>query len=136
MAHRILVGIIGMNFLLIVSGCAQTHGWRESQRNLLESEQSDRIVESTQRAEEAEHEASEIQLVNDSTLETSPMQQDEIDRVPHDSGLPPSSAALTLADLEAIALCNNPTLRQAAAAIEVQRGQYLQSGLYPNPQVG
>lgn len=33
-------------------------------------------------------------------------------------------------------MCNNPTLSQAAAAVDQQRGEYRQSGLYPNPQVG
>lgn len=47
-----------------------------------------------------------------------------------------SQPAWTLADLEALALAHNPTLSQAAAAVDQQQGQYRQSGLYPNPQVG
>lgn len=47
-----------------------------------------------------------------------------------------ASEALTLADLQAIAMRNNPTLSQAAAAVDQERGIYRQSGLYPNPQVG
>jgi cobalt-zinc-cadmium efflux system outer membrane protein len=43
---------------------------------------------------------------------------------------------LSLADLEQIALHRNPTLEQAAAAIEASRGKALQAGLYPNPTVG
>ena len=43
---------------------------------------------------------------------------------------------VTLADLENLAMGNNPTLTQAAAAVDQQRGEYRQSGLYPNPQVG
>lgn len=43
---------------------------------------------------------------------------------------------MALADFEAMAIANNPTLAQAAAAIEQQWGAYRQSGLYPNPQVG
>ena len=42
-----------------------------------------------------------------------------------------SQRALTLADLEGIALANNPTLAQASAAIEQERGMWEQAGLYP-----
>src|SRR5207244_5074989 len=44
--------------------------------------------------------------------------------------------ALTLADLELLASANNPTLSQAAAGIDMQRGNLTQAGLYPNPQLG
>ena len=43
---------------------------------------------------------------------------------------------LTLAELEQMALSNNPTLAQAAAEIRAATGRKLQSGLYPNPTVG
>lgn len=46
------------------------------------------------------------------------------------------TGSLTLADLEALAMSNNPTLSQAAAAVDQQWGEYRQSGLYPNPQIG
>jgi cobalt-zinc-cadmium efflux system outer membrane protein len=46
------------------------------------------------------------------------------------------AAAMSLADLETMAVQNNPTLAQAAANVEVARGRALQSGLYPNPTVG
>jgi cobalt-zinc-cadmium efflux system outer membrane protein len=49
---------------------------------------------------------------------------------------PPAPAPLALADLELFALRHNPTLAQAAAAIDVSRGKALQAGLYPNPTVG
>jgi len=45
-------------------------------------------------------------------------------------------SGLTLAELEQMALGNNPTLAQAAAEIRAARGRTLQSGLYPNPTVG
>src|SRR5262249_20999573 len=48
----------------------------------------------------------------------------------------PTPAALTLGDLEQLALQNNPTLAQAALNVEAARGRALQSGLYPNPTVG
>ncbi len=44
--------------------------------------------------------------------------------------------ALTLADLERMALENNPTLPQAASEIEAARGRAKQAGLLPNPTVG
>jgi len=43
---------------------------------------------------------------------------------------------LTLFDLEALAMSNNPTLSQAQAAVSAEQGIYRQSGLYPNPQIG
>jgi cobalt-zinc-cadmium efflux system outer membrane protein len=43
---------------------------------------------------------------------------------------------MTLAGLVELGLSNNPTLQQYAARIEVQRGLWLQAGLYPNPNVG
>jgi cobalt-zinc-cadmium efflux system outer membrane protein len=45
-------------------------------------------------------------------------------------------AALTLADLEAIALQHNPTLEQAAAQVGISRAKAQQAGLCPNPTVG
>lgn len=47
-----------------------------------------------------------------------------------------STTELRLEDLEGMALRFNPTLAQAAAAIDQQRGVWQQVGLYPNPQVG
>ncbi len=52
------------------------------------------------------------------------------------AGAFPAGWARSLADLEAIAMHNNPTLSQAAAAVDQERGVYRQSGLYPNPQLG
>jgi outer membrane protein TolC len=45
-------------------------------------------------------------------------------------------AALALDDLERMALQGNPTLAQAAAAVDASRGKALQAGLYPNPTIG
>src|SRR2546427_5898102 len=47
-----------------------------------------------------------------------------------------TQSGLTLAELEQMALGNNPTLAQAAAEIRAATGRKLQSGLYPNPTVG
>ena len=43
---------------------------------------------------------------------------------------------LTLAEVEAAAVANNPTLAGAAAAVRKAQGIYEQVGLYPNPTVG
>lgn len=50
--------------------------------------------------------------------------------------MPTVAPSLGLVDLEALALRYNPTLAQAAAAIEQERGVWRQAGLYPNPQAG
>ena len=47
-----------------------------------------------------------------------------------------ATSALTLAELEQIALHNNPTLAQANAEIRAAQARKVQSGLYPNPTVG
>jgi outer membrane protein, heavy metal efflux system len=51
---------------------------------------------------------------------------------------PPMQGAvpLGLADLEQVALERNPTLAQAAAAVDASRGKARQAGLYPNPTIG
>jgi cobalt-zinc-cadmium efflux system outer membrane protein len=44
--------------------------------------------------------------------------------------------AITLEELQQMALQNNPTFRQSAANIQAAEGRKKQSGLYPNPTVG
>ncbi len=46
------------------------------------------------------------------------------------------TTALTLADLERMALANNPTLPEAQADVRASQGRKQQSGLYPNPTIG
>lgn len=43
---------------------------------------------------------------------------------------------ISLSELQELALQWNPTLAQASAGVEAERGSYQQVGLYPNPQVG
>lgn len=43
---------------------------------------------------------------------------------------------MTREDVEQIALANNPTLRQAAALVAQAQGEWVQAGLYPNPEIG
>ena len=47
-----------------------------------------------------------------------------------------NAMGLTLAELEQIALQNNPTLRQAGNLIQRAQGNWTQVGLYPNPTAG
>lgn len=51
------------------------------------------------------------------------------------ASLPPTGA-LSLLELEQIALANNPTIRQAAAVVEKAQGIRTQVGLCPNPTIG
>ncbi len=47
-----------------------------------------------------------------------------------------SQSGLTLAELEQMALTDNPTLAQAASKVRAATARELQGGLYPNPTVG
>lgn len=54
-----------------------------------------------------------------------------------DEPLPgPTEDVIALADLEALALANNPALSVLAARVEVRRGDRVQAGLPPNPVAG
>lgn len=48
----------------------------------------------------------------------------------------PPPAAVTLADLERLALANNPTRAAAGAAIDAARARARQAGAWPNPVIG
>lgn len=45
-------------------------------------------------------------------------------------------AAITLEELESIALASNPSIARAASLVNAARGRALQAGLGPNPEVG
>ena len=93
---------------------------------------------------------SDIQLTSDQKIITS---EKEADADKSESTLSKSSGAsgtdvhpesadsvnvpgMSLEQLESLALENNPTLSQAQAAVSGQYGSLIQSGLYPNPQIG
>lgn len=76
----------------------------------------------------ASSERGQVASTDESVVQNAISDDKEIVSTAHDS--------LTLADLEAIAMQNNPTLSQASAAVDQERGAYRQSGLYPNPQLG
>jgi cobalt-zinc-cadmium efflux system outer membrane protein len=48
----------------------------------------------------------------------------------------PDGRPLTLADLQRLALTNNPVLKQMAFDVEAARGGAVQARLYPNPTIG
>jgi len=52
------------------------------------------------------------------------------------SQMPGPESGMTFAELEEIALTNNPTLVQAGMRIQAAQGKCLQVGLYPNPVIG
>ncbi|MGH9835655.1 MAG: TolC family protein [Blastocatellia bacterium] len=71
--------------------------------------------------------------------------RDVVAQQPHDHTQAPAQtqsqnasnqSALTLEDLERMALANNPTLAQAEAAVRAAEGRRKQAGLWPNPIVG
>jgi cobalt-zinc-cadmium efflux system outer membrane protein len=80
--------------------------------------------------------------LNQAGSQTSSGTQDKADRGQLTGSHPghdmpgPSGPTMTMADLEALALKNNPTLAQAESAIRAAEGRRLQAGLFPNPIVG
>lgn len=62
--------------------------------------------------------------------------QDPAQTKSHDTSNQAGRPALTLEDLERMAMANNPTLAQAEAAVRAAEGRRKQAGLWPNPIVG
>lgn len=56
--------------------------------------------------------------------------------LPTPHSLPGDDAGMTLADLQQLALQNNPTWAQAQARVQAAWGKWEQVGLYPNPVAG
>lgn len=78
-------------------------------------------------------------LVHDASADDAALRRGRTDQAvsaSHSNDVAAHDPPLTLDVLESLALQYNPTLAQAAAAIEQQRGNMVQVGLYPNPQVG
>ncbi|MBS0207773.1 MAG: TolC family protein [Planctomycetes bacterium] len=138
MRDRNLLGALSLSVIAFTAGCAQTSSHRvakvpapaASQHTELASPRSDAVDGS----EHVASTGSEIRLVGAEDLPVPPAAAtDAFDELASET-IP--SGVMTLADLENLAMGNNPTLSQAAAAVDQQRGEYRQSGLYPNPQVG
>lgn len=74
--------------------------------------------------------------IDDSPSDRPPQELEAIQ--PPDQGRPsdPDAGCLTLAELEQMALANNPSLGEAQARVAAARGNWLQVGLMPNTVVG
>lgn len=79
-------------------------------------------------------------LTAGTTLAQQPMSDHDMQIMPDVVQVVPDMAAnsvgISLTELQSMAIGNNPTLRQAAALVEAERGAALQAGLGPNPYVG
>ncbi len=64
-----------------------------------------------------------------------PIAEPELISSPIGGSVNGQNAPLSLNESLALAMANNPTLRQSAARVESQRGNWKQQGLYPNPRV-
>jgi cobalt-zinc-cadmium efflux system outer membrane protein len=62
-----------------------------------------------------------------------PEEPDSSELIPPGMLSPPATGPLTLADLESVALNNNPALTAASARLRAARGNWQQVGLPPNP---
>jgi len=59
-----------------------------------------------------------------------------VTELPSWTSAPGGEGALTLAEVESLALANHPALRAAEGAMQAARGRWLQVGLPPNPVIG
>jgi cobalt-zinc-cadmium efflux system outer membrane protein len=78
------------------------------------------------------HRATAIIFILCAFLIVAPVAQRSINASP----APQSEAALSLEDLERMALRNNPTVEQAEAVVRAAEGRRAQAGLMPNPIIG
>ena len=76
--------------------------------------------------------AGEVAPQPDSSRPSAPAASED----PFGGEAPADGPVMTLAELESIALANNPTLIQADARVRAARAKCLQVGLYPNPTIG
>lgn len=77
--------------------------------------------------------ASKVQLVQHPLDPPAPSSIEALPQVPPE---PVVASALTLPDLEGMALSGNPAIARAAALVQSARGNWVQVGLSPNPVVG
>src|SRR5262245_5916996 len=75
-----------------------------------------------------------VSAVRGTTLEVKPGAPSPAASLGVPTPAPPFPGPLDLPALWALALANNPTLREAAAEVEAVRGQGIQAGKYPNPR--
>ena len=65
-----------------------------------------------------------------------PMPVPPPEALPHGALRPVALGRLALADLEQMAIAANPSVARAAALVQAARGNWIQAGLPPNPNVG
>jgi cobalt-zinc-cadmium efflux system outer membrane protein len=150
--------LIGAVFLELCSGCTSSgSGWRAFALNPIQAARSTfrphrAEISADQRKPQLEAKPAadrdrQLQLVaneedsNDHTAVDSPTETVITSEATEQKTALPTvdlqnSAGLSLADLESIAMQNNPTLSQALAAVSAEQGVYRQEGLYPNPSIG
>ncbi len=86
-----------------------------------------------------EHDHSKMQQTGTPSKEQKPAKSDEHaghQMQPNNTLSQPQGPAITLAELEQVAIKNNPTFAQAEAAIRAAEGRRVQAGLFPNPVMG
>ena len=152
MKRALLLVVVGLTSLSFQNGCTTSRfgkGASAPPRTVMSGSETSSTNGSTAGPEDTADDLSAsgrsaIRLVGgreESSSDVPPPAEANVPSVPHSESAassPPIPVAheLSLADLEGLALQNNPTLAQAQAAIEVEQGTYRQAGLYPNPQVG
>ena len=75
-------------------------------------------------------------MVDHSTHQMTPQQQQGVEKRMARSGLIPEGPVVTLDQLERMATERNPTLKQAEASIRAAEGRRRQAGAFPNPTIG
>lgn len=122
-------------FAVAIGGCAQTRQSRITVTSHKPDVRKEVDREPKQSWDEQTLADDEMKLTSaESFSDVNPAEADESAAITHNPNR--GHGALTLEDLEAMALQCNPTLAQAAAGVDQERGNYRQAGLYPNPQIG
>ncbi len=138
MVNQNVLKTLSLSVIAITVGCAQTSSHRvakvQAPPALRLTERANSASDATDNTEHAALTGNEIRLVSEEGLPIPTTAPKDTPGEYAPEVIP--TGVITLADLESLAMGNNPTLSQAAAAVDQQRGEFRQSGLYPNPQVG
>lgn len=127
---------LSIAFCLALAGCQTTGPQRRATgpettvRKLPSPVQSElKSVELAPKSSEASPEVRPVQHIE-------PVPAPEPETLPPAMLKPVTVGALTLSDLEQMALSANPSMARASALVEAARGNWVQVGLPPNPSVG
>ena len=130
----------------VFSGCA-TAPSRDTARIQLGTSDTPRVVEKTTNSRDSAHESVSRKSANPAAQTQLASYQEEVP-TPHEHAapmIPPApvpavtaeeQTALTLEDVEGMALADNPTLVQANAQFQGEQGAAYQAGLPFNPVIG